>query len=148
MLGINPENPTLQGSILCDPFISQRPIIRCESNIPDKPYKYLTVVSNDLRIPWSAVSADYMNNIQTHNLTATIKDENVYSAALSGELNYTRPGNYSMDNFDMEGGQVQFENRNGFEHMKPELSMQTNLYFSPIFDSYSSSSSWPSYGRC
>ena len=87
--GINSARPYWHGSTLCDPFISN-PIIRCESDIPFKPDKALTVISNDLRIPWSAVSADYMNNIQTKNLTATINDENVYSAAFSGELNYTR----------------------------------------------------------
>ena len=139
--GINSANPTMHDSILCNTQ-GYRPIIRCESNIPYKPYEYLTVVSNDLRIPWSAVSADYMNNIQTQNLTATIKDENVYSASWSGELNYTRPGSYSMNYFEMEEGQVQFENRKGFESMKPELTMQTNLYFSPMFDSYSSSPTW------
>lgn len=52
-----------------------------------------------------------------------------------------------MDNFEMEGGQVQFENRAGFISMKPEFTMQTNLYFSPMFDSYSSSPSWTYYSR-
>ena len=139
----NPSTPFFSRVYLDQPYVGQRPVFRCLSASTIS--TGLTLLSDDLNVPWSAISGEYMNNINTNNLTATIYDNNVYSALLSGELNRKLP---TMKTFVFEdGSKIVQDGSKGFNIAKPTFTMQTNLYFSPLFDSYSSSPSWTYYSR-
>lgn len=138
----NPSNPINRG-YLDQPYVVKRPVFRCLS--ARTTYKYLTLISDNLKVPWSAISGEYMNNINTNNLTATIYDNNVYSTLYRGELTASLPRLNTM--IFEDGSKIVQDGSQVFDIAKPTLTMQTNLYFSPMIDSYSSSPNWTYYSR-
>ena len=142
--GRNSANPQMLNNILCEIVPGTNPGFRVISNVPSPPFISLDVVNNNLSIPWSSISAEYMDNIANHNYTATITDERPYSASWSGEINYT--GNKVINDFRFEYADTTFNNTNGFVSMNPQMSMMTNLLIEPSFNSYSASDTW-SYSR-